>query len=125
MLCWKMCTHLEQVSALNSALNRDNNELAIKQDSLVKNVEALERQVKALMTDKANWYQEMDDMQHNLQELEVDHDKLLKIKDELSGEKEALTKQMKLLKQNLEEEVARAELEKSQLEEEKDDIKFT
>ena len=117
--------HLEQVSALNSALNRDNNELAIKQDSLVKNVEALERQVKALMTDKANWYQEMDDMQHNLQELEVDHDKLLKIKDELSGEKEALTKQMKLLKQNLEEEVARAELEKSQLEEEKDDIKFT
>ena len=88
-------------------------------------MEALERQVKDLMTDKANWYQEMDDMQHNLQELEVDHDKLLKIKDELSGEKEALTKQMKLLKQNLEKEVARAELKKSQLEEEKDDIKFT
>ena len=116
--------HLEEVSALNSALNRDNNELAIKQDTLVKNVDALERQVKALMTDKANCYQEMDDMQHNLQDLEVDHDKLQKTKDELSGEKEALTKQMKLLRRNLEDEIARAELEKSQLEEEKDDIKF-
>ena len=43
----------------------------------------------------------------------------------VNSSKLVLTKQMKLLKQNLEEEVARAELEKSQLEEEKDDIKFT
>ena len=116
--------NLDKVSALNSALNKENHELMIKEDTLTQQVESLERKVKALVAEKSHIYDEMEGLQHSLDDLEIDYGKLQVTNDELVGHKEGLSKQMKTLRKNLEDEIARAELQKAQLEEERDEIKF-
>ena len=45
--------HLERVSNLNATMNKDKNELTVKGDSMVKDVDRLQRQVSSALSEKA------------------------------------------------------------------------
>ena len=45
--------HLERVSNLNATMNKDKNELTVKGDSMVKDVDRLQRQLSSALSEKA------------------------------------------------------------------------
>ena len=110
---------LEKISSQNAILNRDKNQLLIRFESLTKDIEKLERQVNNLRSDKSQLTNQIDDLNHDLNEADSETKKWKNNNDELKIQKENLSKQMKALKDSLEEEIARAELEKVHLEEER------
>ena len=88
-------------------------------ETLTKDIEKLERQVNNLRSDKSQLTNQIDDLSHDLNEADSETKKWKNNNDELKIQKENLSKQMKALKESLEDEIARAELEKVHLEEER------
>lgn len=115
--------HLDRISLMNASMNKDKTELSIRGESMIKELERLQRQVSSLTNEKSRLMAEYDDIQHDLNDAESEAGKLKLTNEELEAQIESLSKELKLSKLAMNEEIARAELEKSNLEEERDNIK--
>ena len=104
------------------SLNKDKNELTVKGDSMLKEVDRLQRQVSSAHSEKARVIAQYDDLQHDLNDAEASVRSLNEQNSNLQSQNEALSKQIKSVKSSLEDEIARLELEKAQIEMERDGI---
>lgn len=115
--------HLEQISGSNAILNKEKNELSVRNETMTKELERFQRQICQLKTEKSNLVAEYDDLQHDLNDSESEVTTLNAKNADLETVKEKLTNEIKSLKQMLEMELARADAEKAQVEEERDSSK--
>ena len=114
--------HLQRVSNLNAGINKDKNELTVKTDTMLKEIERLQRQLASALSEKAKLIAQYDDIEHDLNDAEASVRSLNEQNNDLQTLNESYFKQVKALKCSLEDEIARAELEKAQIEMERDGI---
>ena len=110
------------MSNLNAGINKDKNELTVKTDNMLKEIERLQRQVASALSEKAKLTAQYDDIEHDLNDAEASVRSLNEQNNDLQTLNESYFKQVKALKCSLEDEIARAELEKAQIEMERDGI---
>ena len=110
------------MSNLNAGINKDKNELTVKTDTMLKEIERLQRQVASALSEKAKLTAQYDDIEHDLNDAEASVRSLNEQNNDLQTLNESYFKQVKALKCSLEDEIARAELEKAQIEMERDGI---
>ena len=110
------------MSNLNAGINKDKNELTVKTETMLKEIERLQRQVASALSEKAKLTAQYDDIEHDLNDAEASVRSLNEQNNDLQTLNESYFKQVKALKCSLEDEIARAELEKAQIEMERDGI---
>ena len=110
------------MSNLNASINKDKNELTVKADTMLKEIERLQRQLASALSEKAKVIAQYDDIEHDLNDAEASVRSLNEQNNDLQTLSESYFKQIKALKCSLEDEIARAELEKAQIEMERDGI---
>ncbi len=119
----ELAAQAEKVYRQNAILNKENNELDARLTNLQKDVQRFEEQVKFLKQEKSEQYANLEELQHDLNEAMKAKERSVRDNTDLQSKHEAMDKQMRALKTSLEDEIARAELEKARLEEEKNEIR--